>query len=516
MTEQQASRSDPARYVMQAPPAAGYRRWMDRAWDILSGPRQSPPPSKRVAVGVALLLLAAMCTSAWWHLTGDLRIEFYLVACVVTTWYGGLWAGLIAVIVASVLGFDGPLDSVTDWQVSHGSAWVRFAELAIGAMAFALVWEALARRKREMEAAVEHLQVLIDLVPAPIAMAEDPRCDYIRINAAMASMFGVEPGIIASATGPLAEQPTNFHFCRDGTEIHGDELPLQVAARTRARTRREELSVVRDDGTSRLMVGHAVPLFDAGGELVGAVGAFADITESRAVEAELRAANAVKDEFLGLVSHELKTPITVIRGNAELLDRRRALVDEESEAIAIHDIRIESERLSRLVDDLLTLSRLGIMQLEREPLLPRRIVDRIVAEHRGTQADRQLRVAGDAHAVLGAESAVEQVLNNLLANAERYSPPGTPVDVRVIEQPGEVEVSVRDYGRGIAPVDAERVFAPFYRSASSNEVAGGIGIGLTVCRRLVDAMGGHIWTRQPAGRGAEVVFTLPLAPDDGA
>jgi signal transduction histidine kinase len=223
----------------------------------------------------------------------------------------------------------------------------------------------------------------------------------------------------------------------------------------------------------------------------------------------------VKDEFLGLVSHELKTPITVIRGNAEVLDTRGSQIDDVSRAIAVRDIRRESERLSRMVDDLLSLSRLGLLQLEKEPLLVRRVVDRIVAEHRRYDQGRPMPVRGDAPPALGAAVAVEHILHNLLTNAERYSPQYTPIEVDLRHVGQEVEVAVRDHGSGITPQDAEKVFAPFYRSAAGERVAGGIGIGLTVCKRLVEAQGGRIWAAPASGGGTEVTFTLPLAADDG-
>ncbi|HEY8171444.1 MAG TPA: HAMP domain-containing sensor histidine kinase [Dehalococcoidia bacterium] len=229
---------------------------------------------------------------------------------------------------------------------------------------------------------------------------------------------------------------------------------------------------------------------------------------------ELDNANSVKDEFLGLVSHELKTPITVIRGNAEVLDREQSRIDAENRAAAIHDIRTESERLARIVDDLLVVSRLGLVQLEREPLLLQRIAERVVNEHQRYQAGRPMRVNGDAPPAIGTPAAVEQILNNLLVNAEKYSPKDAPIDIDVGADGREVEVCVRDRGVGIAPDELERVFTPFFRADSVSRSTGGMGIGLTVCKRLVEAQGGRIWARRPPAGGSEVWFTLPRARED--
>jgi signal transduction histidine kinase len=325
--------------------------------------------------------------------------------------------------------------------------------------------------------------------------------------------MNVEPGVIASVTGPPDDQPRNFVFCRDGAPVPGEELPVQRAASTQRPTPCEELEIVRDDGTTVRIAGQAVPLFDHDGDIRGSVGAFMDVTEARAVEAELRKANSVKDEFLALVSHELRTPITVICGNAEILDIRWSRIDEESRRAAVHDIRLEGERLSDLVENLLVLSRLGLLQLDREPLMPRAIAERVVAEHRRLHPERPLYLEGDAPLALGAPVAVEHVLANLLSNAEKYTPPDTRIDVSLRHTATEIEVAVRDRGAGLPSYHLERVFQPFYRARPENGAAG-MGIGLTVCKRLVEAQGGRIWARRPPGGGFEVVFTLPLAPEE--
>ncbi len=229
---------------------------------------------------------------------------------------------------------------------------------------------------------------------------------------------------------------------------------------------------------------------------------------------ELKRANAAKDEFLGLVSHELKTPITTIFGNAEVLRRRFDRLDDESRTAALADISNEAERLHRIVDNLLVLARLERGQaINAEPLLIRRLIDPIIAEHRRRFPYRQIDVDAprDILPISGEPVYVEQVVRNLLSNAEKYSPPDRPIEVRIRRVRNNMELAVLDRGPGFAPEEAELIFTPFYRSPRTADIAGGVGVGLAVCKRLIEAQGGKIWARPRKEGGADIGFSLPLA-----
>ncbi len=231
---------------------------------------------------------------------------------------------------------------------------------------------------------------------------------------------------------------------------------------------------------------------------------------------ELKKANAAKDEFLGLVSHELKTPITTIYGNAEVLRRRLDRLDDESRVSALDDISNEAERLHRIIDNLLVLARLERGQeISSEPMLARRIVDRVVADHRRRFPHRTVRVEADENSqpITGEPVYVEQVVRNLLSNAEKYSPATEPIDVRIQAAGDMLEVSVLDRGHGFAAEEADLLFTPFYRSPATSDRAGGFGIGLAVCKRLIEAQAGTMWARQRPGGGSDIGFALRAADD---
>ncbi|MBI5284144.1 MAG: PAS domain S-box protein [Chloroflexi bacterium] len=231
---------------------------------------------------------------------------------------------------------------------------------------------------------------------------------------------------------------------------------------------------------------------------------------------ELKRANAAKDEFLGLVSHELKTPITTIYGNAEVLRRRMDRLDHASRLDALHDISNEAERLHRIIDNLLVLARLERgQQLNAEPLLVRRLIERIAAEHQRRHPNRPIEVVCDSEPtpILGEPVYVEQIMRNLLSNAEKYSSPGQPIRVQLAAVQDRIEVSVLDRGSGFPAEEADLLFTPFYRSPGTAAHAGGVGIGLAVCRRLVEAQGGQVWARPRPGGGADIGFSRPAAED---
>jgi PAS domain S-box-containing protein len=235
-----------------------------------------------------------------------------------------------------------------------------------------------------------------------------------------------------------------------------------------------------------------------------------DITASRQ-------AQQAREAFIGLLSHELRTPITTIYGGTRLLDRPLA---EEQRQELLRDIRVESERLFRLVEDLLVMTRVerGGVEIGDEPLLLQRILSSVVMTEESRWPGLTVRVSLPSHlpAVRGELTYVEQVVRNLLTNAAKYGGVERPIDLVAEESGGEVIVRVQDRGPGISDEDAERLFDLFYRGAATAAKAGGAGIGLFVCRALVTAMGGRIWATSREGGGAEFCFSMPVLEVDEA
>ena len=318
-------------------------------------------------------------------------------------------------------------------------------------------------------------------------------------------------------TGIAPEQLRNRGWA---TAIHPEDIPDLIDDWQKAL--REGIPFegefrLRDaSGTYCWHFGRTVPVFNEDGSLALLLGVAIEIEPQKQIEAALRQASQAKDEFLGLVSHELRTPLTIILGNAQALRRYSSLSDEDREA-SIRDIWKESERLQRLIENMLILSRVERgMDIEPEPVLLQRLVPGLVDAHvrEGSGRAVETMISADLPPIAGAPAYVEQVLANLLSNAEKYSPAGSPIEVRLIPNDGSVSVSVCDRGAGLALDEIERIFEPFFRSERTADTASGIGLGLSVCKRLIEAQGGHMWAKPRDGGGTEIGFSLPVYEDN--
>ncbi len=245
------------------------------------------------------------------------------------------------------------------------------------------------------------------------------------------------------------------------------------------------------------------------GQPRGAVVVFRDITERRDVE-------RMKSEFLSVVSHELRTPLTAIRGTlgllaggavGELSPRVEAMVTVASES---------SERLTRLINDLLDMERIGSggSEMELTEADAGDLVRAAAQEMRGAGVERDitLEVGPCGGRVLGDEDQIMQTLSNLLGNAIKFSDPGGVVVVSAHAADGHVVFRVRDEGRGIPSSKLALIFEPFAQVDSSDaREKGGTGLGLAICRAIVERHGGRIWAESRAGAGTTMLFTLPAS-----
>jgi signal transduction histidine kinase len=232
-----------------------------------------------------------------------------------------------------------------------------------------------------------------------------------------------------------------------------------------------------------------------------------------------RDSRQVREAFLGILSHELRTPVTTIYGGAQVLGRETTVAEDVRREIYA-DLRAEADRLYRLVENLLVLSRVERegLQVEPEPVLLQRVLPRIVRSEgsRWPETTFETEVPPGLPPVAAEETYLEQVLQNLLGNAAKYG--GKEVIVRLGEQAGadgrgEVVVLVLDDGPGVNEADAEHLFEVFFRSPSAARRASGAGIGLFVSQQLVKAMGGRIWARNRPAGGAEFGFAVPVFED---
>jgi signal transduction histidine kinase len=396
------------------------------------------------------------------------------------------------------------------------------------------------RLERELRERSAEFDTLLNLIPVGIGVALDRDCRNIRINPAFAAMLDVPADANASMTAPASERPTNFRVLNSrGQEVPDAQLPMQIAAREGRPVLAEEFDIVRSDGKVIRLLEYAVPLFDAEGRPRGAVGAFVDISERREQEqrqqrvidaerfarSEAERLGRMKDEFLLTLSHELRTPLNAVLGWGHAL---RAQLEQGTPPEpgllrqALEAIERNARAQARLIDDLLDMSGIisGKVRLEPAPLhLPDILLSalesvRPAAEARGV-ALQPLAIGYPAR-VSGDPARLQQVFWNLLTNAVKFTPAGGTVEV-VLERAGaHAEVSVVDTGQGIPPEYLGEVFERFRQlDASTARRHGGLGLGLSIARSLVEMHGGSVRVRSAgAGQGATFTVVLPLSKAD--
>jgi two-component system, OmpR family, sensor histidine kinase KdpD len=243
------------------------------------------------------------------------------------------------------------------------------------------------------------------------------------------------------------------------------------------------------------------------------------IANARLFERERQTSSRLADlderrrEFLSVITHDLKTPLTSILGYAALLRDRGGEISEEYRREFAETVIGQSQRMLEMVEQLIVATSLeeGAPALSREPLDLSGLVKSSVDAFRGVLADRDVRldIPDTLPTVFGDRSAVEHILANLLDNAVKYSPDGTPLSVSVEEAPGEVRVTVADRGPGIPEEHRDRVFDR-YRRGDVPGRSGSVGLGLFIVRSLAEGHGGRVWADEAPGGGASITFTLPV------
>jgi PAS domain S-box-containing protein len=295
---------------------------------------------------------------------------------------------------------------------------------------------------------------------------------------------------------------------------------LDEAART-GRAEHESWHV-RKDGSRFWAHEICTPIRDEAGHLLGFTKVSRDMTVHRMLEqrqeeslAREREAREAAEAFMAVMSHELRTPVTTIYGTASLLSRDPDRADSRE---LLADISDESERLLRIVDDLLVLSRVerGVVVLTPEPVVVRHVVADVLAIVRRRYPSAGIDVEGTVTTpALADATALRQVIHNLLTNAAKYAGTDGPIVVHLSEADGLVRIDVLDHGPGLGS-EPDDLFQLFHRSPNASRMAPGSGIGLYVAQQLVRAMGGDIeaGTRPEGGAWFSVRLPASLEDDD--
>ena len=379
---------------------------------------------------------------------------------------------------------------------------VLFASQAATAIANARTYRAEQRARADLEALVETSPVGVVVFDARTGGLVSLNREARRIVESLCS------------SGQSAEQLLEVLTCRraDGREFALDRLPLARVLDSAETVRAEEIELSVPDGRSVTTLINATPIHSPDGALASVVVTLQDL-------APLRELERMRAEFLGMVSHELRAPLTSIKGSAATVLRASRIFGPAEVGQFFRIIDEQADRMDSLIGDLLDAGRIdtGTLSVAAEPSEVAVLVDqaRSTFVSGGGRHTVRIDLPPDLPPVMADRQRMVQVLNNLLANAARHAPESTPIRIAAERDGLHVAVSVSDEGRGIAPEHLGQLFRKY--AAGDREGGLGGGLGLAICKGLVEAQGGRIRAESGGvGLGARFTFTIPVTAESGA
>ncbi|MGD2027443.1 MAG: ATP-binding protein [Anaerolineales bacterium] len=368
-----------------------------------------------------------------------------------------------------------------------------FADQAAVAVSNAQLYTQSTQERQKMSA-------LLDSVADGILILK-PNHEIERVNPAFARMAGTP---MEELVGKNHDAVVKFASSEHGTTLEEAEAggwPLTPQA-----TLYVEGDLMRSDGSSLPVGVTYAPLLSEEGGLINIIASARDITHFREAE-------EIKSTFISVVSHELKTPVALIKGYVGTLRRDDASWNQEILQDSLVVIEDEADRLAELIENLLDATRLeaGVLAIHATDFSLPALVQRTV-ERFQTQTEKhnfEVVFPENFPIILGDEDRIAQVMYNLVSNAVKYSPNGGKIRVNGEVREDEVIVCVQDEGSGIAPGDIHHIFDRFYRADPAQKKTQGAGLGLYLARAVVEAHEGKIWADPRSNNGARICFSLP-------
>jgi PAS domain S-box-containing protein len=362
----------------------------------------------------------------------------------------------------------------------------------------------------------QRLQSLMDAAPVGISFSTDASCKKITGNAAVLAQFRAKSADNLSASAPTEEaHGRKIRYFANGHELSDDALPLQRAVAENRILEPTELEILMPDGRRWFAEASAAPFHDAQGQVIGGLAVTVDITKRKLAEAALLEADRRKDEFLAILSHELRNPLAPIRSAAYML--KRDDIDKTQRNWCADVIDRQVSVMSRLLEDLLDISRIrhGRFELRKEIVPLQHIVTLALESSRpAIEASRHeidVKLPDEAFWLDADPVRLAQVFSNLLNNAAKYTPDGGRISLGIRADAAHVWVSVQDNGIGIEPDWQPQLFEMFTRAAGiASQSMAGLGIGLSLVRTIVDMHGGTIEAKSEGlGKGSVFEVRLP-------
>jgi signal transduction histidine kinase/CheY-like chemotaxis protein len=383
--------------------------------------------------------------------------------------------------------------------------------------------------EERLRKSVRELEAVFRTAPVGLAVARGREGEQIDVNEAFDAMLGLDASGGVSRTSPHGGSPPRITDTT-GTAIAQANLPLQAAARTGQTLLNQTLIVHRPDG-HRIILCSAVPVTTGAGDPHGAIAVFVDVTAERtaasdrerllaladAARADAELASRAKDEFLAILSHELRSPLNAMLGWLQIM--KRPGVDAGLTSRAMETLERNLRTQAQIISDLLDVSRItsGKFEMDHGRVDMTAVVLAAVESLRPMAEGKALRVDLDVAEgpllVDGDMSRLQQVVTNILHNAIKFTPEGGRISLAARATDGAIEVTTADGGQGIDGTVLPRIFDRFVQADSgTNRRHGGLGLGLAIVKQLVERHGGTVAAMSPGiGLGATFTVTLPAA-----
>ena len=373
---------------------------------------------------------------------------------------------------------------------------------------------ALQEAAAEERARRAEIAAMMEAIPAAVFIAHDPQCRRMTGNRMVHEILQVPGGKYVSKSAPHHEAQQNFEAYAYGKKLAPDELPVQRAAATGRAVKDIEIDLTFDDGSKRSIFGSALPLFDERGASRGAVGAFVDISKYKKMQQKLQEANRAKENFFGILGHELRNPLSALN-NCILLNGQTN--DPELRAAAQEVMERQLAQLNRLASDLLDVTRVanGKLQIEKAPINLNKVLSAVVDANRPLieNQGRLFTATLPSSAVLvnGDFTRLIEVFANLLDNAAKFTPVGGSIHLSAERIETNAIVSIKDTGIGIHPDLLSTIFDPYAQAEPDAQAKGGLGIGLALVKHIVQRHGGTVRALSDGpNTGAEFIVQLPI------
>jgi two-component system sensor histidine kinase KdpD len=531
-------------------------------YDPGSGCHTDVAPMKRLLLGYILAAVVSVLTLGLTLALRDWIAEspfpLFLAAVMVSTWVGGIGPGLLATLVGALAGSYFFLGSEHSFEISTATGAIRL--LVYTLVAILISWLngqlKVAHRRADVARAVaestaEELRTLEHITDVSLRAATvDELLQSLLANVRDALAADAVRVLLFDESGDVLTVRASTEL----NEVRAVEHPIPLGRGIVGRAAQGDSVVVADqsdelDGRFDVWNDHifsvaGVPLIiqrrtigvlDIGAQarrrlaprelrLLRLVAERVAIAIERAelldaekqAHAAARRAVTVRDEFLAHASHELRTPLSHIKGFVSTLRQTDIEWDEDTRADFLAEIERETDRLAKMVTDLLDMSRLesgGLEPGDRTRATPREIVNGGLNRVRGLLSDRRVEcdIPSDLPNVLVDVAQTERVIANLLENAAKYAPADRPIHVKAGRVDSSVVICVDDEGPGIPEGAEDRIFEKFVRLPSTARGVPGTGLGLAISRHIANAHGGSLRSERGA-RGARFVLTLPLTP----